>query len=130
MKAASARLIKVEVAYSPAPREVDLRELHLPEGASVAEAIAASGLYERHAELTAGLTASGIWGRTCRTDRALVEGDRVEVYRPLRIDPKEARRQRGREQKPLPKPVQKSVHKPKQAQRTGRTARLSGTGSA
>lgn len=105
--------MKVEIVYSPAPRTVDLRVIELPGGATVADAIEASGLRERHAQLKAGLPACGIWGRSCRVDRLLTEGDRVEVYRPLVLDPKEARRERGREQK--------------QAKRPGK---LSGTGSA
>lgn len=105
--------MKIEVVYSPAPRTVDLRELHLPPGATVADAIEASGLRERHVELGAGLPPCGVWGRVCRPERPLADGDRVELYRPLAIDPKDARRQRGREQK--------------QARRAGK---LSGTGSA
>lgn len=105
--------VRVEVAYSPAQRTVDLREVELPAGATVADAIAASGLCERHAALAAGLPPCGVWGRVCRPDRPLADGDRVELYRPLTLDPKEARRQRVREQK--------------QARRAGK---LSGTGSA
>lgn len=105
--------VRIEVVYSPAPRTVDLRELELPEGATVAEAIAISGLRERHAELLSALPPCGVWGRVCRVDRVLQDGDRVELYRPLPVDPKDARRQRGREQK--------------QARRAGK---LSGTGSA
>jgi len=108
--------VKIEVAYSPGPRAVDHCELELPAGSTVADAIEASGLRDRHAELAGQVVACGVWGRACRLDRVLSEGDRVEVYRALSIDPKDARRQRGREQKPA---------------RRGRAAtRLSGTGSA
>lgn len=108
--------MRVEVAYSPAPRTVDLCEIELPTGATVALAIEASRLRERHAELKTGPMACGIWGRTCRIDRPLTDGDRVEVYRPLALDPKQARRERGREQK--------------EARQAARKARLSGTGFA
>ena len=61
------------------------RSLNLPAGATVRDALAASGL-EGHA--------CGIFGKRVTLDRKLAEGDRVEIYRPLVMDPKEARRQR------------------------------------
>jgi putative ubiquitin-RnfH superfamily antitoxin RatB of RatAB toxin-antitoxin module len=87
--------MKVAVAYSPGPREVDLTEIDLPEGASVAEALSASGLMSRHAALAGRPLRVGVWGKACSLDKPLREGDRVEVYRALAVDPKEARRRRG-----------------------------------
>ena len=91
--------MRIEVAYSSAPGEVDHCVLELPEGVTVAQAIAASGLLERHPSLGAGELCTGIWGRRQPLDAGLREGDRVEVYRGLRVDPKEARRQRYRRQR-------------------------------
>jgi uncharacterized protein len=92
-------MVKVAVAYSPVPREVDLTELDLPAGSTVADALAASGLLDRHAALAAAPVRTGVWGRVCDQHTSLREGDRVEVYRALRVDPKEARRRRGQLQR-------------------------------
>ena len=40
----------------------------------------------------------GIWGRRCQAQQPVREGDRIEIYRPLRVDPKVARRERFRKQ--------------------------------
>ena len=79
--------IAVEVAYSPAPRRVECRQLMLPEGSTVGDALAACGLVASEADL-------GVWGRRATRSQRLCDGDRVEVYRPLVVEPKEARRLR------------------------------------
>jgi putative ubiquitin-RnfH superfamily antitoxin RatB of RatAB toxin-antitoxin module len=86
--------LRVEVAYAAAPHDVDLSELRLAQGATVAEALQASGLVPRRG-LDAASLDLGVWGEACPRERLLRDGDRVEVYRPLRADPKEARRQRA-----------------------------------
>lgn len=91
--------MKVEVAYSPAPGEMDLSVLELPAGSTVAQALQASGLLLRHPEIVGQGLQAGVWGRRQPLEAALRDRDRVEVYRPLRVDPKEARRQRYRGQK-------------------------------
>jgi len=68
------------------PDGAQARSLNLPAGATVRDALAASGL-EAHA--------CGIFGKRVALDRKLAEGDRVEIYRPLALDPKEARRRRA-----------------------------------
>jgi putative ubiquitin-RnfH superfamily antitoxin RatB of RatAB toxin-antitoxin module len=95
---APAERIRVEVAYCPRPGVTDLVALELPQPASVADALAASGLLERHGLALEGLRV-GIWSRVAALDARLRERDRVEVYRPLAVDPKEARRQRYRRQR-------------------------------
>lgn len=60
--------------------------LDLPEGATVGDALARAGL-------RAGSV--GIYGERVTPETRLADGDRVEVYRPLRLDPKEARRRRA-----------------------------------
>ena len=92
------RLLHVAVAYSPRARMVDLTELALPAGATVRDALVASGLAERHPGLDVFAQPVGVWGRRQPLDTPLRDGDRVEVYRPLEVDPKEARRQRQRRQ--------------------------------
>ena len=88
--------IAVEVVYAAAPHAVICRELRLPAGATVASALRASGLVERlGAEQLAPLKA-GIWGRVATASTVLRDGDRVELTRPLTVDPMEARRLRYR----------------------------------
>jgi sulfur carrier protein len=82
--------MQVTVAHSPAPRQVKEVMLDLPEGATVAEALQATGW---SAETWQGQDV-GIWGRKAHLDTRLQPLDRVEVYRPLRVDPKVARRER------------------------------------
>lgn len=85
--------MKVELLWSPAPREVLSTELEVPEGSRVADALAASGWLQQYPELTP-LPFVGIWGRKVSPDQILEEGDRLEIYRLLRVDPKVARRER------------------------------------
>jgi putative ubiquitin-RnfH superfamily antitoxin RatB of RatAB toxin-antitoxin module len=92
---AAGATIRVAVACSRRPGEAEEVEVEVPAGASALDAIRASGLLERHAEIDISSQAVGVWGRRCALDTVLREGDRVEIYRPLAIDPKEARRRRA-----------------------------------
>jgi uncharacterized protein len=92
---APARL-RIEVVYSPAARNIDQVELRLPLGATVEQALRESGLLERHALPLAKQLSVGVWGKRRALTDVLRDNDRVEIYRPLRVDPKEARRQRYR----------------------------------
>lgn len=90
--------LRVQVAYAPQPERVELVDCSLPAGATVGDALRESGLLARH-----GLDAPdsqppvcGVWAKIRPLDHPLKEGDRVEIYRPLKVDPKEARRQRYR----------------------------------
>lgn len=85
--------LRVEVVYCPRPGVTDRVTLALPAGATAADALQASGLAQRHHLPTAGLRL-GVWCRACEPGIALRDRDRVEIYRPLTVDPKEARRLR------------------------------------
>jgi putative ubiquitin-RnfH superfamily antitoxin RatB of RatAB toxin-antitoxin module len=85
--------LRVEVAYCPRPGETDLSALALSPGATLADAVRASGVLLRHG-LDAGALRLGVWGKPRTADNVLRDHDRVEIYRPLIVDPKEARRQR------------------------------------
>jgi len=85
--------MRIEVVYCAQPGHTDRVRLQLPEGASVLDAVAASGLCQRHA-LVEGRLVVGIWGRVQPMQALLRDLDRVELYRPLQVDPKEARRLR------------------------------------
>lgn len=85
--------LRVEVLYCPAPGVADRVALQLPQGSCLQDAVDASGLCLRHA-LEAATLKVGIWGRVQPPQTLLRDQDRVELYRPLRVDPKEARRLR------------------------------------
>jgi uncharacterized protein len=85
--------LRVEVVYCPAPGINDLSELRLPEGATVADAVQASGVLQRHALTAEGLRL-GVWSKPREATSPLRDRDRIEIYRPLTVDPKEARRLR------------------------------------
>ena len=91
-------LLRIEVVYCPRPGVADRVQLALAPGATLAEALRASGIVERHG-LDASALRTGIWSRARDPATALRDRDRVEVYRPLTVDPKEARRQRYKRQK-------------------------------
>ena len=96
--------LRVSVAYSPRAGEVDEVNLQLAPGATVADALRQSGLQARHPGLALDALPVGIWGAFCERSDALRDRDRVELYRPLRVDPKEARRQRQRVQGKVKRP--------------------------
>jgi putative ubiquitin-RnfH superfamily antitoxin RatB of RatAB toxin-antitoxin module len=87
-------LLQVVVAYSRAPQQVFEVEVSLPAGAKLADALAAAGLAAESAACATGDLQAGIWGRAATLSKLLHNGDRVEVYRQLRVDPKVARRER------------------------------------
>ena len=93
---ACAEPLSVAVVYSPRAGVVDEVLLSLPQGATVADALRESGINTRHD--TSGL-AVGVWGVLAAPGDTLRDRDRVELYRRLQVDPKEARRLRQRKQR-------------------------------
>lgn len=87
-------LIDVEVVYAKPEQQVVIA-LKMAGKATVEQAIKASGMLDRFPEIDLATNKVGIFAKTCALDQALNQGDRVEVYRPLLHDPKEARRQRA-----------------------------------
>jgi putative ubiquitin-RnfH superfamily antitoxin RatB of RatAB toxin-antitoxin module len=77
---------------------VELEVLDLPQGGTVREALMTSALYARWAAQMGEGTGVGVWGKKVRLDAHLHEGDRLELYRALRVDPKVARRERFQKQ--------------------------------
>lgn len=88
-------MVRVEVVYCPRPGQIDLCTLELPDGATAGDALHASGLIERHGLDVANVDL-GVWFKACGTEQPLRDRDQVQIYRPLSVDPKEARRQRYR----------------------------------
>jgi putative ubiquitin-RnfH superfamily antitoxin RatB of RatAB toxin-antitoxin module len=87
-------MVEVEVAYAKLEEQA-LVVLQMPEGSTVEAAIQASGLLERFPEIALSELKVGIFGVVCKLDQPVSEGDRIEIYRALLHDPKEARRQRA-----------------------------------
>ena len=87
--------IRVELVWSPAAGDVRQVWLTLPPGSSVEQALRACAEFaDPLPDLK--LLKVGVWGRVRPLSQLLRERDRIEVYRPLTVDPKEARRQRYR----------------------------------
>ncbi len=85
--------LRITLMQAPAPRTVTEMHLQLPAGATVADALRAARWLDGTGELPAGQFV-GIWGRKTPLDQTLQDGDRVELVRDLRVDPKVARRER------------------------------------
>jgi putative ubiquitin-RnfH superfamily antitoxin RatB of RatAB toxin-antitoxin module len=91
-------MLQVTVAYSPAPREVFEQIVSVPEGATARDAVKASRLDQSFPQVDWASCVPGIWGRAVEWDQVLADLDRVELCRPLTVDPKVARRERFRQQ--------------------------------
>ncbi len=85
------------MAFTPTPGVALEWAVDVPESSTVADAIRAAGVVEQFPGIDIGASAIGLWGRSCSSDARLKEGDRVELYRPLAMDPNEARRLRARQ---------------------------------
>ena len=101
--------LNVTVAYSAAARQLEVVELQVPVSSTVAFAITQSGLLTQHTRIDLATQKVGVWGHLCALDQVLRDLDRIEIYRPLLVDPKEARRQRYQRDKVKPNPE----HQPK-----------------
>ena len=87
--------LNVEVVY--ATRELqEIVTVALDEGACAIDAVRASRLCEGHPELDVRTLRLGVFGSEAGRETIVADGDRVEIYRPLRVDPKEARRAKVR----------------------------------
>jgi uncharacterized protein len=86
--------IEVEVAYAK-PEEQAIVPIKVPQGITLEQTIKLSGLLARFPEISQTGLKVGIFGVVCKLEQIIRQGDRVEIYRPLIHDPKEARRQRA-----------------------------------
>ncbi|MCX7662769.1 MAG: RnfH family protein [Tepidimonas fonticaldi] len=90
--------MRVTVVWASAPRTVLEVALDLPDGATVAQALADTGWGLGPLDAGPSGLAASVWGRRVSPDTLLREGDRLELTRPLRVDPKVARRERFQRQ--------------------------------
>ena len=83
--------LRVEVVFATAERQ-RIVEVALPDGSTVSDAIGQSGMASYFPDDDLDSLEAGIWGRVVPRNQPLSNGDRVEIYRPLALDPREARR--------------------------------------
>ncbi|MFL9896651.1 RnfH family protein [Paraburkholderia fungorum] len=88
----SARL-SIEVCYALAGEQT-LIAVELPEGATLQQALDASGILQRYPRIDLGTQKVGVFGKLKPLDTVLADHDRVEIYRPLLVDPKLSRQRR------------------------------------
>lgn len=94
--------LNVEVCYALSGRQ-ELVRVKLPEGATLQQALEASGLLGKYPEIDLKKNKFGIFAKLSKPDTVLRDRDRVEIYRPLIADPKEVRKQRAAEGKVMKK---------------------------
>lgn len=91
-------MIEVTLVCAPAPREVFEQTLQIADGATLRRAVQASDLADRFPDLDLSALTPGVWGRAADWEQVLHHLDRVELCRPLAVDPKVARRERFQRQ--------------------------------
>lgn len=89
--------IMIEVAYAT-PAQQKIISLHVLEGTQIEEAIFRSGILDVFPEIDLSQNKVGIFSKVASLDTVLRHKDRIEIYRPLIADPKEARRKRAQQQ--------------------------------
>ncbi len=92
---ASATELVVEVIYATRARQ-EVRTVRLPVGSVVEQAIRHSGLLAEFPEIDLAVNRVGVYGEPVELDSMLEGGERIEIYRPLVVDPREARSRRAR----------------------------------
>jgi putative ubiquitin-RnfH superfamily antitoxin RatB of RatAB toxin-antitoxin module len=86
--------VKIEIIYA-LPTEQVLIECEVPEASTIREAIIVSKILTKYPEIDLAINSVGIFSQPVNLDDEVQAGDRIEIYRPLTIDPKEARRIRA-----------------------------------
>lgn len=87
-------LVEIEVACAWPDKQV-VRLLRVPVGTTARQALHRSGLADEFADLDTAASPLGVFGRTVPDSYVPCAGERIEVYRPLRVNPREARKQRA-----------------------------------
>jgi uncharacterized protein len=90
--------VRVEVVYANSTEQLVL-QVEAPTGATVDAVIRISSILQRFSEIDLAHVPVGIFGERVALETVVQDGDRVEIYRPLLADPKEARRRRARKRR-------------------------------
>jgi putative ubiquitin-RnfH superfamily antitoxin RatB of RatAB toxin-antitoxin module len=86
-------MMNVGVCYAEVDRQLWMR-LEVPDSSTIAEAIRLSGLLKLYPEINLDTQKVGIFGKIAPLDTPVKEGDRVEIYRPITVDPQTVQRRR------------------------------------
>lgn len=86
--------ITIEIVYA-LPKVQSLLAVVIDEGTTVEQAIIESGVCLQYPEINLTVNKVGIWNKATKLSQVLVNGDRIEIYRPLLADPKEVRKRRA-----------------------------------
>jgi putative ubiquitin-RnfH superfamily antitoxin RatB of RatAB toxin-antitoxin module len=86
-------VIRIEIVYAQAQRTI-AKSLKMPQGALVADALNLAAADQDFLGIDLSGSAVGVFGKVVRRDQQLMDGDRIEIYRPLAEEPKLARRKR------------------------------------
>lgn len=89
-----AEVLQVEVAYAEPHQQMVLR-FPLHDALTVEALIRKSGILERFPDIDLTSASVGIFGKPCALNQPVRPGDRIEIYRPLIVDPRTARQQRA-----------------------------------
>lgn len=103
--------ITIEVAFAK-PGEQFLEQIHVPADTTIELAIHQSGVLERFPEIDLSSNKVGVFGKAATLKSTLHDGDRIEIYRPLIADPKEARKKRAAEGKVMKKGAREDQAEP------------------
>jgi putative ubiquitin-RnfH superfamily antitoxin RatB of RatAB toxin-antitoxin module len=87
-------MLHITLVYSPSARRTYEIQLEVPEGSSVQEALESASAHPGFQELDISKFQLGVWGRKATDTQLLRNLDRIEIYRPLKVNPKVARRER------------------------------------
>lgn len=88
------KTMHITLLYASGPRAVHEATLEVAAGSTVVQVLAQAGWLSRFPEIQTPALTLGIWGRKAIPQTAVRDGDRIEIYRDLRVDPKVARRER------------------------------------
>lgn len=91
----SGRNVTIEVAYAASSSEQVVVSFDIPIGSTVEHAVRISGILDRFPHIDLSANAVGIFGQRASLRDTVSNGDRVEIYRPLLVNPKQARRRRA-----------------------------------
>lgn len=96
------RAMEIEVVYALPDIQI-MRRLCAPPGVTARQAVELSGIINLYPEIDLSKNKLGVFGKLVKPDAILRDGDRVEIYRPLAVDPREARRKRMEDFKTMKK---------------------------
>lgn len=99
--------ITIEVVFAK-PDEQVIESLNVPPDTTIEAAIRQSGILERFPEIDLASNKVGVFGKAAAMTSTLYDGDRIEIYRPLIADPKQARKKRAEQGKAMKKGARES----------------------